>query len=96
MSTLLRRGAVLALLFALAGVGRLPARPVSDGRAEVARLTTSQPRATQPVRRAIAIVTTAATSRVFPSLTPVIAQRSHDPRSRFTRRLYLRHCALLV
>jgi hypothetical protein len=86
---------LLALLFALSGIGRLPDRPVGD-RAEVARVTTTQPRRAPSTPRAIATATLAPVSRVRPSVTRVASRTPRDPRSRFVSRLYLRNRALLL
>jgi hypothetical protein len=94
-SRLLRRYAVLALLFALSGVGHLPERRVAS--AEVAPVTAVQPRRAQPAprpTRAIANANAVAAPVSYPSPPPATAPR--ERRSRFVSRLYLRHRALLI
>jgi hypothetical protein len=95
VSRLLRRSAVLALLFALSGVGHLPERRVAS--AEVAPVTAVQPRRAQRSSRAIRTLAHAnAVAAPVSYASPLLANAPRERRSRFVSRLYLRHRALLV
>ena len=98
-TSLLRRCAVLALLFAMSGVGHLPDRRVEP--AEVAPVTATLPRLTQPaprVERTAPVRANAVAARVSPvsPARPPISIRPGAVATRFVSRLYLRHRALLI